>query len=200
MELFETIQKRRSVKHYHSDEAMPESDFERLMCNVILSPTCYNIQNWRFVRVTNKELREQLKIAAWGQSQVTEASELIILCADNNAWNDRAERYWAQADEATQAILLPMIESFFLGKEQVQRDEAMKSCGIAAQTLMLAAKAMGYDTCAMSGYNNEEVAELIKLPANHAIAMMITIGKAKNPARPRGGQLALDKVLLCDTF
>ena len=52
-----------------------------------------------------------------------------------------AQRYWASADQATQDFLLPAIDQYYRGKDQVQRDEAMRSCGIAAQTLMLAAKA-----------------------------------------------------------
>ena len=58
--------------------------------------------------------------------------------------------------------MVPAIE-LYRGKEQVQRDEAMRSCGIAAQTLMLAAKSMGYDSCPMDGFDFDKVAELIKL-------------------------------------
>ena len=66
--------------------------------------------------------------------------------------------------------MLPAIDNYYRGKEQVQRDEAMRSCGITAQTLMLAAKSMGYDSCPMDGFDFERVAELIRLPADHVIA------------------------------
>jgi nitroreductase len=200
MEIFEIIEKRRAVKHFDTNVAMSEDEFNQLMSAVILSPTSYNIQNWRFVRVTDKALREDIKESAWGQSQVADAAELIILCADLNAWHDRPQRYVANADEATQTMLLSMLESFYTGKEQTQRDEAMRSCGIAAQSMMLTAKAMGYDTCPMIGFDTEKVAEQINLPAGHVIVMMITIGKSAKPAHPRGGQLPLDEVLIKNTF
>ena len=57
----------------------------------------------------------------------------------------------------------------------------MRSCGIAGQTLMLAAKAMGYDSCPMIGF-------------------MIAVGKAVKPAMPKGGQLALSEVVVQDRF
>jgi nitroreductase len=82
----------------------------------------------------------------------------------------------------------------------VQRDEVMRSGGIAAQTMMLAAKAMGYDSCAMDGFDFDAVAKLINLPADHEIVMMIAVGKALSPANPRGGQLPIDRVLLKNTF
>jgi nitroreductase len=93
-----------------------------------------------------------------------------------------------------------MIVQFYDGKEQLQRDEAMRSCGIAGQTLMLAAKAMGYDSCPMIGFDPEKVAEIIHLPEDHVLGFMITVGKALNPARPRGGQLPLTDVVIKNQF
>jgi nitroreductase len=48
----------------------------------------------------------------------------------------------------------------------------MRSCGIAGQTIILAAKAMGYDTCPMIGFDPQKVAELIKLPDDHVIYLL----------------------------
>jgi nitroreductase len=53
-----------------------------------------------------------------------------------------------------------LLESFYEGKEQLQRDEAMRSCWIAGQTIMLAAKSMGYDSCPMIGFDQVKVAEV----------------------------------------
>ena len=50
-----------------------------------------------------------------------------------------------------------------MGNEQVQRDEAMRSCGMAAMTLMLAAKEMGYDTCPMDGFDFDAVGKSTQL-------------------------------------
>ena len=195
MKLFQAIEQRRAVKHFKKDSQMPGADFDKLMSAVLLSPTSYNIQHWRFVRVTDKILRNKIKDAAWGQAQVADAAELIVLCADINAWNDRPQRYVANSPVETQQMLLPMMEAFYRGKEQVQRDEAMRSCGIAAQTMMLGAKALGYDSCPMVGFDREEVARLIHLPQGHVISMLITIGKADKAANQRGGQLPVAEVL-----
>ena len=66
--------------------------------------------------------------------------------------------------------------------------------------MMLAAKAMGYDSCPMIGFDPKKVAEIIKLPDSHIVGLMLTIGKASQPARERGGQLPLEEVLVTDTF
>lgn len=200
MELFNTIEQRRAVKHYDSSASVSTADFNQIMNAVLLSPTSYNIQHWRFVRVTNSKMREQIQEAAWGQTQVTEAAELIVLCADTQAWNNNPQRYWANTPEEVQAMMLPMLESFYAGKEQLQRDEAMRSCGMAAQTLMLSAKALGYDTCPMIGFDDGQLAKIINLPKGHVISMIITLGKAAKGANKRAGQLPLDQLLMENSF
>jgi nitroreductase len=76
----------------------------------------------------------------------------------------------------------------------------MRSCGIAGQTIMLAAKAMGYDSCPMIGFDQVKVAEIINLPSDHVIGFMIAVGKVLKPAMPKGGQLALAEVVVQDRF
>ena len=52
----------------------------------MLAPLAFNIQHWRFVLVQDPELHKQVRAVAWDQAQVTDASLLIILCADLKAW------------------------------------------------------------------------------------------------------------------
>ncbi len=110
------------------------------------------------------------------------------------------ERYWRNAAPEIQKLITGWMGPFYEGKEQLQRDEAMRSCGIAGQTIMLAAKAMGYDSCPMIGFDPVKVAEIINLPSDLVIGFMIAVGKAVKPAMPKGGQLALSEVVVQDRF
>ena len=200
METLQAIRERRSIKHYDPAHRMSEEEIRTLFEHVILSPTSFNMQNWRFVAVTDPELRRQLREAAWDQSQVTDASIVVFLCADKKAWARDPQRYWRNAPESVQEALVPMIKQLYEGNEALQHDEAIRSCGIAAQTLMLAAKDMGYDTCPMVGFDSAKTAKLINLPQDHEIVLMVVVGKALRPATERGGQLPLDEVLIRDRF
>ena len=93
-----------------------------------------------------------------------------------------------------------MTKKFYEDNDQLERDEALRSCGIAGQTIMVAAKALGYDTNPMIGFDPTAVAEIIKLPEDHIIAMMIVVGKALKPARERAGQLSLEEVIIENQF
>lgn len=200
MQTFEAITSRRAVKQFDPEHVLTADEERELLSLAVLSPTAFNIQNWRFVVVKDKALREQIRAAAWDQAQVTDSSLLVIMCADLKAWGKEPERYWANTDQGTRDILLPAIDNYYRGKEQTQRDEAMRSCGMAAQTLMLTAKSMGYDSCPMDGFDFGAVGKLIKLPEDHVISMFVAIGKATKEAHPRGGQLPLTDVVITDTF
>lgn len=200
MDVLQAIELRRSVKTYDSSHRMDEAEQRKLLSLAMLSPTAFNIQHWRFVVVSDPALRRDIRAAAWDQAQVTDASLFILLCADLKSWEKQPERYWRDAPLAVQEFIVPAIDAYYRGKEQVQRDEVMRSCGIAAQTLMLAAKGMGYDSCPMDGFDFAKVAGLINLPPDHAIGLALAIGKALEPAKPRAGQLAMDEVVIDNRF
>ena len=200
MDTLDAIKQRRSVKHYDPNHKLTEDEMNQLMSLAVLSPTSFNMQNWRFVLVKDPEIRKQIRAAAWDQSQVTDASLLIVVCADLKAWKDNPGQYWINAPKEAQDFLVPAMGPFYQGKGQLQRDEAMRSCGIAAQTIMLAAKSIGYDSNPMIGFDPEKISEIIKLPDEHVISMLIVIGKQTKPAMPRGGQLPINKVVFTDRF
>jgi len=200
MKTTDAIKSRRAIKAFDPDHVMPKADEDELLSLAMLAPTAYNIQNWRFVVVKGEKLRGQVREAAWDQAQVTDSSLLIVVCADLKAWEKEPKRYWANAASDVQDFMLPMIDGYYRDKEQVQRDEAMRSCGIAAQTLMLAAKGMGYDSCPMDGFDFDKVGQLINLPDDHVIAMFVTIGKGVKEAWPRAGQLPMSDVVINDQF
>ncbi|MBT9614273.1 MAG: nitroreductase family protein, partial [Burkholderiales bacterium] len=165
-----------------------------------LAPSAFNIQNWRFVLVRDAALRGAIRKVAWDQAQVTDASLLIVLCADLKAWEQEPARYWKNTPQPVQDFLVPAIGQYYQGRESVQRDEAMRSCGIAGMALMLAAKEMGYDSCPMDGFDFDAVGKLIKLPADHVISFMLAVGKGVQEPWPRGGQLPLQEVVITDRF
>lgn len=200
MNVSEAVVSRRAVKAYDPDHKMPEQTFAHLMEHALLAPTAFNIQNWRFVRVTDAKQRRAIRTAAWDQAQVTDASELLVLCFDTRAWARDPERYWRKAPQAVQDFLLPALAVYYKDKPRVERDEGMRSCGIVAMTLMLLAKEAGYDSCPMDGFDYAEVARIVGLPADHEVALMIAIGRGTKAPWPRPGQLSLADVLIENRF
>ena len=200
MELIDAIQSRRSHKVFDESHKLTPSEIDKLMKLAILSPTAFNIQHWRFVIITDQKLRQQIRKVSWDQSQVTDASLLIVLTGDLMAWNKNPKRYWKNAPEKVQDYLIPAIFDYYHGKPQVQRDDVMRSCGMAAMNLMLAAKDLGYDSCPMDGFDFEQVSKLLELPEDHIPAMFVAIGKSMQEPWPRPGQLTLEEIVKYNHF
>lgn len=200
MDVLEAIRQRRSARKFDASYLMSEAEIDQLMDHVILSPTAFNIQNWRFVAVRDRHLRSEIRKAAWGQAQVTDASLLLVFCLDLKSWDKAPERYWINAPARVSESMVREIRHFYRDDTMLQRDEGMRSCGMAAQTTMLAAKAMGYESCPMVGFDFKRVGHLINLPPDHRICMMLCIGKPLIAAYPRSGQLEVGEVFMYDGF
>ncbi len=201
MDTLTAIEERRAVKHYDPSFEMPEEQCSGCWTWHCSRPPRSTSRTGGSCWCETRQQKQKLRAAAWDQAQVEQAQLTFVLCGDPKSWQKSPERYWKNAPEEARETLVPMIEQFYSNAgEQVQRDEVMRSCGIAAQTLMLAAKSMGYDSCPMIGFDQQQVAKLINLPEDHVIGMMLVIGKALKPAHPRGGQLPKEEVVFAENF
>ena len=200
MDVSEAIRSRRAVKHFDPNHRIEDTEVDALIEAAMQSPTSFNIQHWRFVVVRNRELRKQIRAAGNDQAQMTDASLLIVMTADVDAWKKEPQRYWRHAPAPVAELLVNWMGPFHEGRPQLQRDEAMRSIGMAMQTIMLAAQEMGYDSCPMIGFDFDKVAELIRLPDDHCLGPMIAVGKRTQDPWPKPGQLALSEVLVIDRF
>ncbi|MHC5210461.1 MAG: nitroreductase family protein [Planctomycetota bacterium] len=200
MDVFDAIRTRRAVKHFDADHRMTDDEVNRLLEAALQSPTSFNIQHWRFVVVRDPELRRQIRAVGNDQAQMTDASLLILMTADVDAWKKEPQRYWREAPAEVAKLLVDWMGPFHEGKPQLQRDEAQRSIGIAMATLMLAAQGLGYDSCPMIGFDHDAVAELVHLPADHCIGPMVAVGKRTKDPWPKPGQLPLAEVVITDRF
>jgi len=201
MDTITAIYARRAVKHFDPEHRLTGEQERKLLEAAIQSPTSFNIQHWRFVILRDPQLRRRIR-SEYGndQAQMTDASLLIVMTADVQAWRKSPERYWRNAPPEVAELLVDWIGPFHEGREWLQRDEAQRSIGIAMQTLMLAAKSMGLDSCPMIGFDIEAVARLIKLPEDHVMGPMVAIGRGIKPVWPKPGQLPLTELVFENSF
>ena len=201
MNVIDAIYKRRSIKHFDPEHRLTQEEETKLFEAVIQAPTSFNIQHWRFVVLRDPELRAKIRTEFGNdQAQMTDASLLVLFTADEKAWQKEPSRYWKNAPPEVAELLVGWMGPFHEGREWLQRDEAQRSIGMAMQTLMLAAKAMGYESCPMIGFDIDAVADLIQLPDDHVMGAMVAIGKGTKDAWPKPGQLTLDEIVRDNGF
>ena len=200
MNVSTAIQDRRAEKIFDPAFVISDEEVKELLQKAILSPTAFNLQNWRIVQVKDPALRQKIREVAWNQDKVTDASFLFVLCADLNAWSKEPARYWAGAPQMYQDMLIPAIDGYYRDKPQVQRDEAMRSCGLLAMSIMLLAQEQGWHSCPMDGFDFDAVGKLINLPDDHVVSMMIAVGRRSQESFPRTGKLPLAEVFIENSF
>ena len=201
MDTLDAIYQRRAVKHFDPNYQITPEEERTLLEATIQSPSSFNIQHWRFVILREPELRQKIRQEFGNdQAQMTDASLLILFTADMKAWQKEPQRYWQNAPEKVADLLVGWMGPFHEGREWLQRDEAQRSIGMAMQTLMLAAKGMGYDSCPMIGFDLDKVAELINLPEDYVIGPMVAIGKRVKEPWPKPGQLPLSELVVENKF
>ncbi|MDG2143378.1 MAG: nitroreductase family protein [Planctomycetota bacterium] len=199
MELLEAIQSRRSVKKFDKTHELTDDEVRQLIRCASLAPTSFNMQNWQFVAVRDAGQKTALCKAAWNQEQVCDAALVLVLAGDLKAHEDSSRTLRDAPDELTE-MFDGMIKQFYGGNESLALQEACRSVGFAGQNVMLAARDMDYDTCAMIGFDPKAVAEILELPEHLPPLLMITVGRAAEPARKRWGLLDYEEVLSLDKY
>ncbi|MGF6191927.1 nitroreductase family protein [Serratia sp. 2723] len=201
MHTLDAIEQRRATKQFDAQHVMTLDEKKALLSIALQNtPSAFNLQHWRPLLIEDRAQREHIREVAWGQAQVTDASMLIVLCGDLSSWESQVKNIWREAAEPVQQFMLPAVDQYYRGKAQVQRDEVMRSSGLFAQTLMLAAKAQGYDSCPMDGFDFDAVGKIINKPEHYQIALMVAIGKGIGQPYPRIGKLPVDEIVQIDRF
>lgn len=200
MDFSEVVRARRSVRDYDVSAPVTDAELRAIFEEVVLSPSAFNLQHWAFVVVRSAEQRRRLRTASMDQKQVENCGAVVIVCAKLDAHAD-APALFAKAPLATRDQMVGLTARLYAGNAQFARDEAIRSASLAAMTLMYAAKARGFDTGPMIGFDPVAVAEVAKLRPNYVPAMLVVLGRASGPvASPRGYRRPLAEVVKLETL
>jgi nitroreductase len=203
VELSQAIQERRSVKKYLSDVTLGDEQLQELFEAVRLSPSSFNIQHCSFVVVRDQANKDRLMGQAYNQPQVGQASAAIIVVADPDQYRQAVD-YWRASGVPQEVVdrYAKMIPGFYDNDPQKRRDEALRTAGMWAMTLMLKATDMGLQTGPMIGFDPEGVANAFHIQAPKFPAMLIVVGK-QDPAatvHPRPYRRALSDLVKLESF
>ncbi|RAP77058.1 nitroreductase family protein [Paenibacillus montanisoli] len=199
----QAMRERHSVRQFKRDVVIPDETLNEILELAAIAPSSWNLQQWRFLVIKNQDQKDAIRPIAYGQQQVSDASVVVVVLGDLQAQITGREIYdeMLAAGHIPQEIrdnMVNQIEGAY-SYEQVARDEANKNAGLAAMQLMLAAKAKGYDTVPMGGFDKAKLVEALNIPDRYIPVMMIPIGEAAAPGRPTS-RLPLSKLVINETF
>ena len=183
MTFSDLARQRHSVRHYTPGLTIEDSELAAIFAEVALSPSSFNLQPWQFVVVRDAARKRELRGLSFGQQQVEDCAAAIVVCGRLDAHAD-APRIYADAPAAMREKFVPMIAAVYTDQPALQREEAIRGGSLAAMSLMYAAKARGWDTGPMIGFDAKKVAAFIGLDAQTVPVMLIVLGKALNGEQP----------------
>lgn len=169
-ELLAALRFRYATKAFDSTRKIPAETWEAIEQSLVLTPSSFGLQPWKFLVIENPETREKLKAASWGQGQVTDASHLVVLTArtdlaqaDIDPWVARLSEVQGTPLEAL-AGLSGMISSFSSAMTSTEKQSwNTRQVYIALGQLMTAAAVMGIDTCPLEGISPADYDEILGL-------------------------------------
>jgi nitroreductase len=188
---FDVIQERRSVRSYDHEVQISREELTEMLRQATLAPSAANLQPWRFLVIDSPEMKQKLLPIVFNQQQVVEASAVIAVLGDLECHKWIGKIYGMAVDmgympEETAKSYVERYSSMYSNMPpEAIRQKIYTDGGLVSMQLMLVARAKGYDTVPMGGYDPAKLAEEFHIPETYAPVMLIAIGKAAKPGHPR---------------
>lgn len=184
----EIVNGRRSIKQYDPTVKISREEMTEMLEQASKAPSSINMQPWRFVVIDTEEGKEKLApLASFNLDKVMSASAVIAVFGDRNNIEYAEEIYGKSVElgympEDVKDFQLGYFKPLYEGMSDEQmKDIVMLDSGLVSMQLMLVARAYGYDTNPIGGYDKEKIAETFGLDKERYLpVMLLTIGKAAN--------------------
>lgn len=179
--VLEQLHWRYAVKKFDSTKKIPDSVWKVLEQSLVLSPSSFGLQPWKFFVVQNPEIREKLLPHSWGQKQVVDASHLIVLGIKKDINDGDVDRYVQRMAEVQQ-VPIENLEKFggmvkgFINNPPYpfeKNDWSTRQTYIALGFLMTCAAMLNIDTCPMEGFIPSKYDEILGLPEQGYSAVVV---------------------------
>ena len=179
------LQWRYATKSFDPSKKISASDWAALEQSLLLAPSSFGLQPWHFVVVSDPAVRKQIRSVAWDQSQVEDASHLVVLAARQNVGVVEVDRLIKRISEVRGVAPETLAEyrQMMLGFVEQPKpgfnasEWAARQTYIALGFLLSTAASMGIDACPMEGFIPPKVDQILGLGAKgYSSVVMATLG------------------------
>lgn len=201
-DLSDVMFNRKSIRVYDDSFKISHEEMMEMITEATSAPSSVNMQPWRFVIVESDEGKEKLKpLIRFNTRQNETSSAMILIFGDMKCQEFGAEIYdkavseGKMSQEVRDAQLEVIIPAYDVMSHQEMNDIVKIDASLAAMQLMLVARAHGYDTNPIGGFESDLLAEAFGLDRERYVPVMIlSIGKATEEGY-QSVRLATEKVV-----
>jgi nitroreductase len=170
-QLLAALRWRYATKKFDPTRTIPADLWSTLEEALVLTPSSFGLQPWKFFVVNDPALRAQLVPVSWNQTQVVDASHFVVFARRDNLPESELDRHVARVSEITGAptASLAGLRSMMAGFCDKARSEgwlnswADRQLYIALGSFMTCAATLGVDTCPMEGLDPSKYDEILGL-------------------------------------
>ncbi|PIC97497.1 nitroreductase family protein [Sporosarcina sp. P26b] len=187
-ELLEVMHARKSVRKFDANYTIDKEDITTMLDEATSAPSSSNLQPWRFLVIQDQELKKKINRFSFNQEQIETASAIIAVIGDTEMYHNIDEIYLSNLaagniDEEHVQIQINNAKAAYPNAPlEARRNIATFDAGLVSMQLMLIAKARGYDTVPMGGFDKQQFAESFELESRYEPLVLIALGKAASSA------------------
>jgi len=158
-QVLEQLNWRAAIKVFDATKKISNEDWANIEEALILSPSSYGLQPWKFIVVTDQKIKEKLKPFSWNQSQITDCSHLLI-CLGKTELNENYVDHFIQASAEKKGLPVEKLQGYrnmivadVINGERAKiiPEWATRQVYIALGNIMTVAAMVGVDTCPLEG-------------------------------------------------
>lgn len=170
---------RYAVKKFDATKQISAQTWDALERSLVLTPSSFGLQPWKFVVVRDRTVREKLRAASWDQTQITDASHLVVFASRTSVTREEVQRHITRIAEIRGASLdsLDAYKNMMLGFiDKPTFDSkiwATKQAYIALGWFLFAAAQLGVDACPMEGIDPAKYNEILGLTSRGFTTNMV---------------------------
>lgn len=169
--LLSAMQWRYAAKKFNPQKKIAESDWKTLEESLVLTPSSFGLQPWKFMVITDRQIRSQLVPMTWNQEQVVDCSHYLVLTIHKNIGIQHVDHYLRRIAEVRGLPLEKlewyrklMVEKVVEGPLSLQVNQwASHQVYIALGNFMTCATLMGIDTCPIEGLECDKYDQILGL-------------------------------------
>ena len=173
-EIIDALNGRYATKAFDTEKKLSDDQINTILEAVRLSASSYGLQPWRIIVVKNPELREKIKGSAWGQTQTTDASHLLVFAVIKNLDDAYVDKF-LNLVSTTRGVDMTELAGYGQmmkgsiktktekGGVEAVKDWSARQAYIALGTLLTACAIEKIDSCPMEGFDNNKVDEILGL-------------------------------------
>ena len=181
----EAMDFRHACKIFDENKEITDEDIKFILEMGVKSPSSFGMEPWKFLVITNEELKAKIRPACWNQVQITSCSHLVIVLAAIDSVKPESgmpEKRFTRREMSQENLDFYMnLYSTHL-KNNLSTDENIyswtsKQTYIAAANMMTGAASLGIDSCPIEGFDKVQVEEILDLDVTkYQLSMVLPFG------------------------